>query len=168
MDRNKFWSIVDDARNEADDLYDVAPAITERLVQLDVAEIVSFHQHLMDLRAESYRWDLWGAAYVINGGCSDDGFEYFCGWLIANGRSRFETAIKHPDSISTWASGEDGEGECEDILYVADHAYERKTGKDVIPDEELKVTRPEDPVGVRWDEVQLASLYPKLCQKYNW
>ena len=35
---------------------------------------------------DSYRWDLWGAAYLANGGCSDDGFDYFRGWLIGQGR----------------------------------------------------------------------------------
>ncbi|MFL6076856.1 MAG: DUF4240 domain-containing protein [Mycobacteriales bacterium] len=36
--------------------------------------------------AESYQGDLWGAAYLINGGASDDGFDYFRGWLIARTR----------------------------------------------------------------------------------
>jgi len=26
-----------------------------------------------------------GAAYIINGGCSDDGFEYFRRWLVLQG-----------------------------------------------------------------------------------
>jgi hypothetical protein len=30
--------------------------------------------------------DQWGAAYLANGGCSDDGFDYFRGWLIGQGR----------------------------------------------------------------------------------
>ena len=32
---------------------------------------------------EAYTWDLWGAADVIHGGCSDDGFEYFRRWLVS-------------------------------------------------------------------------------------
>jgi hypothetical protein len=52
-------------------------------------EIVAAQQVLWDLMAESYTNPLWAAAYVINGGCSDDGFDYFRGWLIAQGREVF-------------------------------------------------------------------------------
>jgi hypothetical protein len=36
--------------------------------------------------ADSYQGDLRAAAYLINGGASDDGFEYFRGRLITQGR----------------------------------------------------------------------------------
>jgi hypothetical protein len=29
------------------------------------------------VQAHAYTWDLWGAVFVLNGGDSDDGFEYF-------------------------------------------------------------------------------------------
>ncbi len=34
---------------------------------------------------------------VVNGGCSDDGFEYFRGWLIGQGGAYFEAALKDPE-----------------------------------------------------------------------
>ena len=36
---------------------------------------------------------LWDAAYLINGGCSDDGFDYFRGWLVDQGRETFERCL---------------------------------------------------------------------------
>lgn len=53
-------------------------------------EIVASHQVLLGLMADSYRNPLWAAAYVINGGCSDDGFDYFRGWLIVQGHEVYE------------------------------------------------------------------------------
>ena len=50
--------------------------------------------------AASYREDLWGAAYLINGGASDDGFEYFRGWLMTQGRAVFARAVADPDSLA--------------------------------------------------------------------
>ena len=44
MDRDTFWSIVDNARKTVDDTYDVAPAVTEKLKELTSDEIVSFKQ----------------------------------------------------------------------------------------------------------------------------
>jgi Protein of unknown function (DUF4240) len=51
-------------------------------------EIVSADEFLRGLMADSYRDPLWAAAYLVNGGCSDDGFEYFRGWLIMHGGQR--------------------------------------------------------------------------------
>lgn len=101
MDRDTFWSIVDNARKTVDDTYDVAPAVTEKLKELTSDEIVSFKQHQYQLLDESYRWDLWAVGYIVNGGCSDDGFDYFRAWLMANGSERWETALENPEASSS-------------------------------------------------------------------
>jgi len=54
--------------------------------------------------ADSYRVDLWGAAYLINGGCSDDAFEYFRGWLIVQGRGTYERIVADPPILSRRAT----------------------------------------------------------------
>jgi hypothetical protein len=51
--------------------------------------------------------DQWGAAYLANGGCSDDGFDYFRGWLIGQGRKVYETVLADPDSLAAHADGRD-------------------------------------------------------------
>ncbi len=56
--------------------------------------------HVERLLHEAYREELWGAAYLINWGCSDDGFHDFCLGLIERGRRVFEGAVADPDSLA--------------------------------------------------------------------
>lgn len=162
MDRNTFWKIIDDARSTVGDAYEVAPVVVDKLAQLDPEEIVSFKQHQADLEAESYRWDLWAVAYIINGGCSDDGFAYFRAWLLANGRQRFEAVMENPASIGDWA---DEEGYYEDMLYVAVEAYKMKTGNE-FPYDSVTSKFPADPIGTAWEEDELETMYPELWAKF--
>jgi len=92
-------------------------------------EILAFDtvQNAVDLAA--YRWDVWGAAYLINGGCSDDGFDYFRGWLMAQGRRTWDETLADPDSLASLLEGaevDDYEGEA--MTAVASSAYEELTG----------------------------------------
>lgn len=121
MDRNQFWTLVEaaDATSE-----EGCERLTGRLSTLSPEDIEGFARTLEELRAAAYRWDLWGAAYVANGGCSDDGFEYFRAWLVAQGRAVYEAASQDPDAIAAHVIPDDCE--CESLLYVAHEAYERR------------------------------------------
>ncbi len=163
MNREIFWAIIDDARKIVDDVYDVAPATTEILKGFSPEEIISFKQHQYELLNESYRWDLWAVGYIVNGGCSDDGFEYFRAWLMANGRERWETAMKNPEAIGDWA--EPDEADYEDMLYVAVEAYKAKTGED-FPYDQVTTNRSSDPAGEPWEDDELETMYPKLYEKF--
>jgi Protein of unknown function (DUF4240) len=164
MDREKFWKIIDEARENADEIDDVPAAVTQSLEQLPPPEIVSFKQHQSDLLNEAYRWDLWAVAYIINGGCSDDGFEYFRAWLMANGSDRWKEAMENPEAAGDWA--ESDEADCEDMLYVAIDAYKKVSGGE-FPYGELKSKRPEEPAGTAWEEDELPELYPELDEKFS-
>ncbi|MEV4625194.1 DUF4240 domain-containing protein [Micromonospora sp. NPDC049523] len=137
MRTDDFWALIDDARTGADGN---SEAIIARAVALlaarDVTEIAGFDQHLWRVLAASYRADLWGAAYLINGGCSDDGFEYFRCWLILQGRATFAQAVKDPDSLAALpavrqaaVTGE--EFEAEDVLHLARNAYLKATASEL-------------------------------------
>ena len=68
MDKQQFWQLIEAARNQASNPNDgeaVARKATSLLASRPIEEIVA------------------------NGGCSDDGFDYFRGWLIAQGREVF-------------------------------------------------------------------------------
>jgi hypothetical protein len=95
---------------------------------------------------ESYRWDLWGAAYQINRGCSDDSFDYFRGWLMAQGQTVWESAVADPDTLADHpvvrllAPGGRHEFSalgCEAMLGAAQGAYARVVGGDMDDDEAL-------------------------------
>ncbi|MEU4667047.1 DUF4240 domain-containing protein [Amycolatopsis sp. NPDC023774] len=91
------------------------------------------------LLTESYRSSLWAAACLINGGCSDDGFDYFRGWLLTQGREVFTRALADPDSLADVpavraAAAESEELQCEEILYFTSAAYLAATGEPLRED----------------------------------
>ena len=66
-------------------------------------------------------------AIKLMDGCSDDGFEYFSRWLVANGKERYEKALADPSSVPAFY---DGIGDCEALSYAPVLAFEKKSGKD--------------------------------------
>jgi predicted DNA-binding WGR domain protein len=131
-ERGKFWRLIELSRKgSGGDAYVQLENLRERLLKLAEDELRSFDRVLWDLMDVSYRADLWGAAYIINGGCSDDGFDYFRGWLILQGEKTFTEALRNPDSLATrvrHALNAGGEFECEDVLGIAAQVHEAKTG----------------------------------------
>jgi hypothetical protein len=122
-----FWNLITAAAPTTDD----GRVLVARLVTLPDADLRDFEVILNRLLRDAYRWDLWGAAYLINGGCSDDGFEYFRCWLIAQGRATYAEALRDPDTLADHpAVREDEDCDCELLLYAAGEAYENRTGND--------------------------------------
>ncbi|MFC8406814.1 DUF4240 domain-containing protein [Streptomyces griseoincarnatus] len=150
MDRQRFWQIIEAARDRTpapDDAEDVARRAASHLAAHPVEEIVAAQQTLWGLMADSYTNPLWAAAYVINGGCSDDGFDYFRGWLIAQGREIFERAVADPDALAELpvvrASAADGHDlECEEVLSIVRNAHLQATGGE-LPDGGWTIRYPE-------------------------
>src|SRR5688572_17014558 len=132
MTHDQFWELIATAGKQSGRETERVPELLGRLLlELPPEEIVAFDAVYDDLCCRAYRRPLWGAAYLINGGCSDDGFESFRGWLIAQGRKVFEAALESPDSLSS-RMGRGGEGaELEDMVSVATRAYMEKTGKEL-------------------------------------
>jgi hypothetical protein len=127
MNHNEFWEIIDKAREEADGWEDMWDPLVNRLSALDIPDIMLWQRIFGEYQRLSYKNKLWAAAYIINGGCSDDGFDYFRGWLTAQGRTVFLNALKDPESLAEVDSCEEGV-EFEYILGAAATAYFRKTG----------------------------------------
>ena len=131
MSEEQFWSLINQSKKSSDDLAQLAENITQNLSNLTSAEIIGFYLREQKLRFDSYTSDLWCAAYIMNGGCSDDGFEYFRCWLIAQGKEAYYKSIKDPDYLVNLYSNEMEEYEFEDLMYVASNAFEQKTKKDI-------------------------------------
>jgi len=163
MTRDEFWDLVNSTRPKGFWAALHAGALEVRLEALSEDEIISFEQHFRQLMAESYRWDLWGAAYIVNGGCSDDSFEYFRAWLISQGRRYYEKCLADPEAVGSRAS-KDGDTEDEEFMYCAFEAFKEKTGRD-LP--QVDVPRPPHPIGESWQENDLPRLYPKLAKKFG-
>lgn len=142
----------------------MAEALRELLLGCPAETIASFDAWLHAQRARANRWDLWGAAYVMNGGCSDDGFIDFRNGLIAQGRVTFEAALADPEALAELELALDAEDGLffESLGYVAPEAYEQRTGG------ELEGPVPNDAVqGEPWDEADLPRLFPRLTARYG-
>lgn len=161
MNEQQFWEIIRKSRRSAADCDAHAEQLRTRLQKLEPQQILTFDQHMRQRLAEAYRWDLWAVAYIVNGGCSDDAFGYFRGWLVAQGKEFFEAVLHNPEHAARRAR--EGEVECEAILYAAAEAYEAKTGQ-TLPD--AHVDQPDEPAGTPWQEDELERLYPKLWKRF--
>jgi len=164
MDVTSFWSLIKKSKRGAEDCDEQAENLAALLTKIEPQEIVDFDRHMRQRLVEAYRWDLWAVAYIINGGCSDDCFEYFRGWLIAQGKEYFEAALLNPENAAKRISAGD-EVECERILYAASEAYEQKVGQQLPPS---GITQPSEPMGQEWEEDKVEQLYPKLAKKFGW
>jgi hypothetical protein len=167
MDRNEFWELVEASRRESTDCEEQAQALAALLAQRTPEEIIAFDEQLHARRLESFRWDLWAVAYIAQGGCSNDSFDYFRGWLVAQGREYFEAALASPERAVDRA--EAGRYlECEAMLYVADDAYRERTGDELpLPTVSQADVITGEPAGEQWDEEDLARLYPELWRRFE-
>jgi hypothetical protein len=163
VDRATFWRIVEAARTAVGNNDERVPeAVRSALSALPPSEIIGFEVVQDELMGESYRNDLWAAAYLINGGCSDDGFTYFRGWLIAQGQRVYERALTDPATLEDSLVMDGGwDADLEEFLYAARQAYRDTTGSDMPerPVPEWELTGPE------WDEDSVLQMYPALHAK---
>jgi hypothetical protein len=144
----------------------VAAHLVETLAQTDIPTITRFDHFLRERMAEAYRWDLWGVAYVMNGGCSSDGFDYFLGWLIGQGRERYSAALIHPDLAAAACTPEETPFTNPDLLLVGVNAYRQLTGSSDAEDfNQVYVQRVERTLkGTRFDEATIGTKYPELAR----
>ena len=184
MDTRVFWKLIEEVRVGTDDAHEIAERLVGSLARREVGDIVRWMQIFDEYQRASYKNKLWAAAYVINGGCSDDGFDYFRGWLTAMGKEVFFAALADPDSLVK-VDVEMDEAECEDMLGVGYNAFFKKLNLSE-PDYKLvqaayvehplsKALRDElnqeieyaTDIDRKWDETELQAVVPALFDKYN-
>ena len=181
MNETRFWTIINDARDQSDgDAEAQLEMIQDALMPLEPDEIVEFQKLFTTFHRTSYRADVWGAAYIMNGGASDDGFDYFRGWLIAQGKKVFEAALENPDSLAD-AVPDGAEAdfgfENEDILYLPMRVWSQKMGldNDAFYERSGPPERLPELGEFLWgdgegdiDEQKGKAIYPKLWKKFDW
>ncbi|MFG3016407.1 DUF4240 domain-containing protein [Streptomyces cinerochromogenes] len=171
MDETEFWELIDSSREAAEgDPEEQADALLDRLLQLDPELVLDFARHFEARYNRAYRWDLWGAAWLLLDGCSDDAFDFFRCWLIGQGREVFEGALHEPDALAGLLAEFDEEidGDGEELGYAADEAYEQLTGT-VAPDLGI-APAPAEPEGTPLDledDRALAQRYPRLWERFR-
>ena len=167
MDEASFWQLISETREEAgNDTGQQSELLEERLSELPAKDIVDFQRIRHRLDEQAYTWDLWGAAYVIEDGCSDDCFRDFRSYLISLGGDAYETALHDPDALAPVV--EDAEtGNWENADSVAGDAYESAVGED-IPADDSDLSG--DPRGEPWDDEDqdaLVQRYPQLAARFR-
>lgn len=156
--------MVDQSRKGAEDVNEQVEKLYALVRELDSEEILEFDRCFGECVRDAFRSDLWAAAYIINGGCSDDGFDYFLGWLIAQGRRYYEAALETPERAGDRVEPGDIV-ECGRIWSVAARAYEAKTGKTDFYEVVSQVFR--TLIGDLFDEDKVDTLYPELAEKFH-
>jgi Protein of unknown function (DUF4240) len=173
MPADRFWGIIERAAQSDGDPAAHIDALRAELRGLTAEEIKSFEIAFRRYLNKAYTWNLWGAAHVIHGGCSDDGFEYFRRWLVSRGRDVYEPALVNPDSLAQLEvpPGPDGTWEFEEIYYVAKRIFEEKGGKGDVRDysEREAGLGGAGPSGEPFEEdaEHLAQRYPNLWQRFG-
>ncbi|MBL0303027.1 MAG: DUF4240 domain-containing protein [Cytophagaceae bacterium] len=162
-----FWNIIERAKKSSEGDADYqADLVTELLSSRPTSEIIDFGNIFIELHSKSYRSDWWGAAYLINGGCSDDAFEYFRAWVIAKGQKAYYEAWENPESLMKYINEENiGECEAESIMYSASTAYEQKTNLDDFHDKLNSYPLPEMVFDWQEEDDSLQIKFPKLSKK---
>jgi Protein of unknown function (DUF4240) len=183
MDREQFWTLIEAAKSATGgDCGAQAGRLVAALAGRSVDDVLAWNRIRRELLAESYGWELWGAAYLINGGCGDDGFDYFRGWLLGQGRARWQAALAAPDSLADHPEvcvrrplegwGWSDPLECDDMLYVAYDAYQVLTSQELTVEVAGRQPRPRRPhLGERWDledAAQMRLRYPGLWVVCGW
>lgn len=173
-----FWALIAQAKEKfGEDMRATVIWLTGELVKRGPEAALHFHDIMHAYSDLADRYGLWDAASIIKEhGCSDDGFQDFRSWLIAQGKEVYLDALKDPDSLADI----DPYGDCcfEGLAYVGDSAYEHLTGRSAYDDtdqdlfEALKQELSKEIAykgGIQYprEPRDLPAFLPKLCAKYG-
>lgn len=161
MDEDAFWALVESCRSRDPDR--VVEKLERRLRRLPIDDITDFGQRLDACLDALYSWDLWAVAYIVNGGCSDDGFEYFRNWVISRGRQSFDLARSDPEGFGLSLRGADEPFELEALTYAVAEAFEHRAG---TPGPERAKPAPTLPSGDQWAEEAVEARMPRLAARW--
>lgn len=173
MDAERFWKLIESSQRGFDpgrvdgNMQHQLEELRRLLSKLPPEEIVGFRDQFLAQRDAAFHWDLWGAAYIIAGGCSDDGFVDFRSWLISMGRRVFEDAVSHAESLLDVADAPGIEDVFfEEFQYVPAQVYEELTGQELPP---ASGPSPIEPAGEPWseDDGSLERRLPRLLARYR-
>jgi hypothetical protein len=169
VDLDTWWGFIERARAVAGDRADdrnapddpLPPALVDGLAAAGPAELVDFHRTLTQVTDSAYRYPLWNAAYLIEGGCGDDGFMDFRDGLVLLGRETFTRAVADPDTLADLPvvvamSRDEGWIGYESLRYLVRKAYQQAHGDTesftaAVADGLATMSRPTEPDGDNWD-----------------
>lgn len=172
MSDDAFWAIIEQTIAFEADTDRQTEALAEALRARPTDDVLAFSGAFERQLNAAYTWDLWGAGYVVHGGMSDDGFEYFRRWLISKGRTVFQRVLAAPDDLADiLAPNSIGALEYEEFAYVAGEVWTSRTNQSLDTFHERAGTtfHNGDPSGEPFEQnaAYLAVRYPKLWRRFS-
>ncbi len=168
LDEKIFWDIIDKSLKNTNNQEDQEHFLIKEIGQLSPHEMIGFRLRTDKLLYDTFNSEMWCAAYIMNGGCSDDGFEYFRNWVISRGKDVYYKAKENPDNLITEVSNNIEFYDFESFWYVALEAFNKKTGKDLydyIDSDNFKTKEGQyPPFEFTWEEENPESM-KKICPK---
>jgi hypothetical protein len=164
MPEDRFWSLMQHSRDKAENKYEEQQAeLKSILMEVPIQEVMSFDNRFRQLRGDANNWQLWAAIYIIHGGCGDDSFMDFRGWIISRGKDFYSKTIADPASLIE-VELEELEVDWEGMGYIASAVFEKRTGKEIPTEFKENVQMK----GNEWSEEgdDLKNMYPALWEKY--
>lgn len=165
MDEDRFWKLIQTTREVSGGDFELQQELlAKELRKLSPDDIIVFGNRFRYFRGQANTWELWGAIYIIQGGCSDDGFNDFREWVIGQGKDFYYKTIHDPESLADLDTDSLGDMDWEGLGYVPSTVFEEMTGQEMpYPFQEQGETQ-----GTEWAEGSddLKKMFPRLCAKY--
>ncbi len=162
MDDQRFWTFVESAREAAgDDVDDRVSGLELVLLNQHPDEVQEFQDKYDELLQRANRRDLWDAAWLMNGGCTDAGFHHFRDWLISEGEQVFEAALADSQSLAGVAAP--GRYELAAFGEVAAEVFEQMTDVGI---RHRRAMEDAEPAGATWRADDLPARYPRLAERF--
>lgn len=130
LDENLYWNIINKSLKNTGGFDGQEQYLINEIKNLTPEEMIGFRLRTDKLLSDTYNSEMWCAGYIMNGGCSDDGFEYFRNWVISRGKETYYKAKENPDNLIIEADKHYDFYEFESFWYVALEAFKQKTGKE--------------------------------------
>jgi hypothetical protein len=165
MDEEVFWKIIETSRDKSKGDYDEQQEeLANELIKLSPDDIISFYNRFRFFRGQANTWELWGAIYIVHGGCSDDSFNDFREWVIGQGKDFYYKTTQNPESLVELDDDKLDDTEWEGLGYVPPSVFEELTGQDIPNSFQEKY----ETTGYEWaeDGDDLKNMFPKLYAKY--
>lgn len=166
MNEDRFWMIIQATADKSRGDYEhQQELLAQELRKLSPDEIILFGNRFRFYRGQANTWELWGAIYIIHGGCGDDSFNDFREWVIGQGKDFYYKTIQNPESLVEVATDKIEDVDWEGLGYVPSIVFEELTGQDMpYPFQENHET-----MGVEWSEDgdELKDMFPELWAKYS-
>jgi len=166
IDEDQFWKIIQTAKDNANGDYEQQQEeLADELRKLTPDDIILFGNRFRHFRGQANTWELWGAIYIIHGGCGDDSFNDFREWVIGQGREFYYKTINNPETLVDVDTDKIEDVEWEGLGYVPATVFEELTGQEMpYPYQEQQET-----TGNEWAEEgdDLKQMFPRLAAKYS-